>query len=109
MEENKSVDLRLPDADMPSISVDAIEVPKQSYLWAEISKPFAIFVFILIAIVIIFPFLGIIIWPGGNREHFHEVIIDWGKTILAPVVGLASAVATYYFGVGSTTKNDVNK
>ena len=99
-EEFTSVDLRTTSQDTSQVTVQVNEVSKQSKVWAEIVKPFAILVFILLCLVIIFPFISIMIWPGASRDIFHQAIIDWGKTVLAPIIGLASAVATYYFGTG---------
>ena len=95
-----SIDLRTSPQNTPQVIVEINELPKQSKGWAEIAKPFAVLVIVLLFLVIIFPFLGIIIWPGNNKDLFHQAIVDWGKTVLAPVIGLASAVATYYFGTG---------
>lgn len=100
-----SVDLRTPPQNTTSVIVETNELPKQSKVWAEIVKPFGILVFILLCLVIILPFISIIIWPGTNKEVFHQTIVDWGKTVLAPVIGLASAVATYYFGTGYNKTN----
>ncbi|SRR6266705_5193593 len=80
---------------------DAIEsfnsIPPNSSVWAKIVRPFAFTIFGIIACVIIIPF--IVIWRTDDPtcEKIKD-ILDWGKTVLSPVVGFGAAVVGYYFG-----------
>ena len=76
------------------------EVPKTSTAWARIVKPFAFIVFGLLALVLMLPFIRLL------REPDHKDLLDWAKTILAPVVGFGSAVIGFYFGTSTAASRD---
>lgn len=98
-----TIDLRTPSETAPHVSVETTEVPKQSPLWAEISKPFSILIFVILLIVIIFPFLSVLMWP--SRDLVHKTILDWAKFVITPVIALCASIITYYFGSGNNSKN----
>jgi len=75
-----------------------------SELWAGISKPFAWFVFSLIALVIILPFLIIAADIYAVKTDRLEMTMRWATTVLAPVIGFGSAVVGYYFGTSGAAK-----
>jgi len=76
----------------------AQEVHDRSELWANITKPFAWFVFTLISLVIMTPFIVIIITSIVSKTDHMETLMRWSTTVLAPIVGFGSAVIGYYFG-----------
>ena len=69
------------------------EIPAHSHLWANIAKPFAKFIFFLVFLVILLPFLFICFDTEQKKEY-----LDWARVVWAPVVGFCSAVVGYYFG-----------
>jgi hypothetical protein len=100
------LDLRTPRKPKRADTLSLAEVDHYSETWAGIAKPFAWFVFMLIAVVVVLPF-GIVFVDGfrcGDRSSdLVERLLDWAKTVLAPIVGFGSAVVGYYFGTRSTT------
>ena len=81
--------------------IEAAEVPIYSRLWAEVVKPFTFFIFALLAAVILLPFLLVFVEDASARDTAY----DWSKTILAPVVGFASAAVGYYYGTRQAGPN----
>lgn len=86
------------------VALLSAKIDDHSPAWADIVKPFAIGIFIFVGLLMVLPFVWLIVWPGNDRLHFHAATIDWAKTILAPITGLASAVVGYYFGTSSAPK-----
>ena len=70
------------------------EIPTHSRAWAEVVRPFTFFIFSLLAAVILLPFLFAFI----DDSEARDIAYDWAKTILAPIVGFASAAIGYYYG-----------
>ena len=81
--------------------IEAAEVPIYSRLWAEVVRPFTFFIFILLAAVILIPFLFVFV----DDVQARNTVYDWSKTILAPVVGFASAAVGYYYGTRQAGTN----
>ncbi len=82
--------------------------PPWTPTWATIARPFAYFVLFLVAAVIFVPFLALFVQALRSAKDAAEgvvtgQIIDWAKTVLAPVVGFGSAVIGYYFGARNGT------
>ena len=76
------------------------EVPLHSGEWANVVKPFSLFVLSLIASVIVIPFVFFLLpYPRGT---YMTQALDWAKTVLAPVIGFGGAVVGYYFGARSS-------
>ena len=101
-EENNLIDLTKINDNIPKISIETTEIPKQSPLWADLAKPFAIMIFILVLLIILIPFILLLIFPGSDRQHWHQMIISWANTALTPIVALTASIVAYYFG---TSKN----
>lgn len=80
------------------------KVHDHSKLWANIAKPFAWFIFVLVALVIITPFIIIIISTIVSKTDHMENVMRWSTTVLAPIVGFGSAVIGYYFGTSGSSK-----
>jgi hypothetical protein len=79
------------------------EVPSYSTVWASIAKPFAWFIFCLVAGAIAIPFLLIplaCVYDSCESKALAP-ILDWAKFVFPPVVGFGSAVVGYYFGTRS--------
>ena len=87
------IDIRRPE-EVDEFKLQSTEVPTYSRAWARVVRPFTFFIFWLLAAVILFPFLFVFITDSEIRDHAY----DWAKTILAPIVGFASAAIGYYYG-----------
>ena len=81
--------------------IEAAEIPIYSRLWAEVVRPFTFFIFTLLAAVILLPFPFVFVEDVDARNTAY----DWSKTILAPVVGFASAAVGYYYGTRQAGSN----
>lgn len=80
--------------------VDVTALPPYSARWAEVVRPLTRFIFTLLAAVLLVPFLFVFVGEAAIRT----AAFDWAKTILAPVVGFASAAIGYYYGTRSATE-----
>jgi len=85
------------------------DTPPWTPLWAKVARPFAYFVMVLVAAVVVMPFIALFVHAvrtqqDSVRDVVNGQIIDWAKTVLAPVVGFGSAVIGYYFGRGGTSE-----
>ena len=74
--------------------VSAKEISPYSETWANVVEPFTRAIFTLLAAVFLIPFLFVFVDEAGARN----TALDWAKTILAPIVGFASAAVGYYYG-----------
>lgn len=74
-----------------------VPIDQHSEVWAKVAKPFAQFVFLLVGLVIVVPFVLLCV-----TRVDREALLDWAKTVLPPVVGFGSAVVGYYFGTRSS-------
>ena len=74
--------------------VDLREAPPYSPEWAKIIWPIAKILLLLIAAVMLLPFLIIV---TVEKEKVGSAL-DWAKTVLPPVVGFGGALVGYYFG-----------
>ncbi len=83
------------------------EVHDHSELWATIAKPFAWFIFILVAFVIIVPFIIIAVDLIITKNDQLENIMRWSSMVLAPIIGFGSGVIGYYFGTNGSSKSKV--
>jgi hypothetical protein len=81
--------------------VDVTALPPYSAMWAEVVRPLTRGIFTLLAAVLMVPFLFVFVSEGAIRN----AAFDWAKTILAPVVGFASAAIGYYYGTRSAEVN----
>ncbi len=82
---------------------ESVHLAPYSEGWAKVVWPLTRFLFGLLAAVLLVPFLFAILGDKDTRD----AAFDWSKTILAPVVGFASAAVGYYYGTrSSTTAND---
>lgn len=70
-----------------------------SPFWVSTVWPIARSLLALIAAAMLVPFLMIALLDSS--EEAIEPMIDWAKTILAPVVGFGGAIVGYYFGTRS--------
>jgi hypothetical protein len=70
-----------------------------SALWAAIAGPFAYIIFGIITLVLVLPFFRFL------RQGNEKDLLDWSKTILAPVIGFGSAVVGYFFGTRSAASS----
>lgn len=82
--------------------VNVKAVPPYSALWAEVVRPLTRIIFALLALVLLVPFAFVFVADAGTRT----VAFDWAKTILAPIVGFASAAVGYYYGTRSADSNE---
>jgi hypothetical protein len=57
----------------------------------------------LLAAVLLLPFLFVFVGDAAVRI----AAFDWAKTILAPVVGFASAAIGYYYGTRSVSEGTI--
>lgn len=73
------------------------EIAPRTSEWATIAKPFTYFLLCLIAAVMLLPFAWFLF------QHDDTDMLDWAKTILAPVIGFGGAVVGYYFGTGGSS------
>jgi|SRR6185436_3131508 len=80
-------------------------VHDRSKLWANIANPFAWFVFSLISMVIVMPFIIIMVSSIVNKTDHMDALMRWSTTVLAPIVGFGSAVIGYYFGASGHSEN----
>jgi hypothetical protein len=64
--------------------------------WAGNVRPVAFFLFILLALVMMVPFVILAAFPP--KEGVATQAMDWGKTVLPPLTGFVGAVVGYYFG-----------
>jgi hypothetical protein len=78
-------------------TVSQQELPPRTSEWAKIARPFTFFILWLIAAVMLLPFLWFLV-PRDNTD-----MLDWAKTILAPVIGFGGAVVGYYFGTSGSS------
>jgi ABC-type glycerol-3-phosphate transport system permease component len=96
------LDLRKLQTD-EALSMGSDDGPPWTPVWAGIARPFAYFILFLVAAVISVPFLALFVQAlrsqqDAARETINGQIVDWAKTVLAPVIGFGSAVIGYYFG-----------
>jgi len=90
----------------PADEAQLSAVDHHSATWAQIAKPFATAIFILVAVVVVLPFAIITanaLACGARCGDNIDKMFDWAKTVLAPIVGFGSAVVGYYFGTRGTT------
>ena len=91
-------DVKSPALDLRKVRradrVHAEEISPYSETWANVVKPFTRAIFTLLAAVFLIPFLFVFVDEAGIRN----TALDWAKTILAPIVGFASAAVGYYYG-----------
>src|SRR5690349_2282015 len=99
---SNSLDLTTKPAKSERIEVSAI--PPYSARWAEVVRPLTRGIFTLLAAVLLIPFLFAFVADAAVRTAAY----DWAKTILAPVVGFASAAVGYYYGTRSVTEGNVD-
>jgi hypothetical protein len=70
-------------------------VDQYSERWAAIVRPLTLGIFLLLAAVVVGPFL--LLFAGLGSPALDKGL-DWAKTVLAPIVGFASAAVGYYYG-----------
>lgn len=87
------LDLRRGDDQVADFSAQAVN--QFSERWAEVVRPLTIGIFLLLAAVITLPFLLLL---TDIEQTKLTAALDWAKTVLAPVVGFASAAVGYYYG-----------
>ena len=83
---------------------DANDQPTPNGTPPKIIRLFGVIIFTLVGLVILLPFAIVLIqvWHcDGSCGDKTDKILDWAKTVLAPVVGFGSAVVGYYFGTRS--------
>lgn len=73
--------------------------------WARLSSPFAWTLMGILAFTLIAPFVFISAVAGLSPELRVEKLLTWATHVLAPVIGVASAVVTYFFGRGAGDGN----
>lgn len=95
-EPDEQLDLRKPPPGGGG-KVDLSVVDHYSETWAAIARPFAWFVFGLVGVIVVLPFIVVLLRSPTSIDPLDKVL-DWGKTVLAPIVGFGSAVVGYYFG-----------
>jgi|GEM_PF-2696561 len=78
-------------------TVSQHELPPRTSEWAKIARPFTFFILWLITAVMLLPFLWFFF------QHDDSDMLDWAKTILAPVIGFGGAVVGYYFGTSGAS------
>lgn len=81
------------------------EVPYRSVEWATVVRPFGVLIFLLVTSVVLAPFIVVLLLPDLDPTSRSDSIVNWGTHVLAPVVGFASAVITYYFGTQASNRN----
>lgn len=81
---------------------DQFQLSPYSERWAEVVKPLTQVLFLLLAAVLLIPFLFVFV----DDRSVQAAALDWAKTILAPVVGFASAAIGYYYGTRASGSND---
>jgi len=69
-------------------------LPPYSRAWADVVRPLTRGIFTLLGAVLLIPFLFAFVGDTAVRNAMY----DWAKTILAPIVGFASAAVGYYYG-----------
>ncbi|MCR4340757.1 MAG: hypothetical protein NUW01_12825 [Gemmatimonadaceae bacterium] len=91
----------------PAKKSERVDVTLQPYSarWAEVVRPLTRFIFTLLAAVLLVPFLFVFVGEAGIRT----AAFDWAKTILAPVVGFASAAIGYYYGTRSASEGSPSR
>ena len=99
---------KAPTPPQPPSPPDNANEPPWTPFWATVARPFAYFVLILVAAVISMPFIALFVHAlrtqqDAARDAVNAQIIDWAKTVLAPVIGFGSAVIGYYFGARNST------
>lgn len=86
-------------------SASVEEYPPYSGAWADIVAPVARNLVQLLAAVILLPFLLIALFGAFDRSTDPVThVLDWGKTILPPLVGFGGAIVGYYFGTRGGTQ-----
>lgn len=104
--ETKTLDLTKAPGNESAARFDAPD--HHSPAWAEIVKPVTRGLLVLLTTVMLVPFLLIAVFGGlGKVEDPIAHVLDWGKTILPPLVGFGGALVGYYYGtrgVGKSTE-----
>ena len=80
--------------------IELEEIPLHSTEWAKTVWPVALILLVLIASVMLVPFVIIVLTQSDKAE----TAVDWAKTVLPPVVGFGGALVGYYFGTRGTQK-----
>ena len=91
-------------AEVKSKKTHLKEISPFSGAWAEIIKPYTIFIFRIISGVIFIPLLLLgycAIRNCGQPDAFKDMI-DWAKTVLSPVIGFGASAVGFYFGTRSS-------
>jgi hypothetical protein len=86
------------EAPTPAEMVDGAPRTK---LWARLASPFGWFVVGILAFSFVAPFFLISGLAGLDPATRVDKLLTWATHVLAPIVGLASAVITYFFGRGA--------
>ena len=101
-------DPNVPPSQQPLSPPQNADEPPWTPFWATVARPFAYFVLLLVAAVISMPFIALFVHSlrtqqDAARDAVNAQIVDWAKTVLAPVIGFGSAVIGYYFGARNNT------
>ena len=91
-DKSDTIDIR--ESDNVFNVLETRELSPYSPQWAKIVRPVGILLLCLIAAVMLLPFF-LVLWVNDGKE---DKILDWGKTVLPPVVGFGGALVGYYFG-----------
>jgi hypothetical protein len=86
----------------PTLSTDSVN--HRSVEWAKQVRMFGLSIIILVFTVVVLPFLFILFKEGVSPQSQTDLLERWSFMILAPVIGLASAVVGYYFGTNGAGK-----
>lgn len=89
----------------PAQVVAKEDAAPRTVTWAHLISPFAWTLIGILAFTLIAPFVFISAVAGLSPELRVEKLLTWATHVLAPVIGVAGAVVTYFFGRGGGDGN----
>ena len=77
----------------------------RSVEWLRAIQPFGWYICLLTFSVIMLPFFLVMLVHSGDPAAKLKDMMDWAKTVLPPVIGFASALVGYLFGMRTAQPN----
>ncbi|MEY3213460.1 MAG: hypothetical protein RIT28_3941 [Pseudomonadota bacterium] len=78
----------------------------RSVEWLRAIQPFGWYICLLTFAVIMLPFFLVMLVHSGDPAAKLKDMMDWAKTVLPPVIGFASALVGYLFGMRTAQPNN---
>jgi hypothetical protein len=78
----------------------------RSVEWLRAIQPFGWYICLLTFSVIMLPFFLVMLVHSGDPAAKLKDMMDWAKTVLPPVIGFASALVGYLFGMRTAQPNN---